>query len=132
LYALGASRYTGKERDTESGLDYFGARYYGSTMGRWMSPDPTMLGAILELPQTWNIYSYEYNRPTYGTDPDGRCPPCVGAIVGGVVEAGINFGSQLHSNGGDVSKVNGIKWVLMPQAVLSQEQSRERQVALAC
>jgi RHS repeat-associated protein len=33
------SRYTGKERDAESGLDYFGARYYGSTMGRWMSPD---------------------------------------------------------------------------------------------
>ena len=35
-----ASRYTGKERDTESGLDYFGARYYGSSMGRFMSPDP--------------------------------------------------------------------------------------------
>ena len=32
-------KFTGKERDTESGLDYFGARYYGSTMGRWMSPD---------------------------------------------------------------------------------------------
>jgi len=30
---------TGKERDAESGLDYFGARYYGSSMGRWMSPD---------------------------------------------------------------------------------------------
>jgi RHS repeat-associated protein len=37
--AVWASRYTGKERDTESGLDYFGARYYGSNMGRWMSPD---------------------------------------------------------------------------------------------
>ena len=33
------SLYTGKERDTESGLDYFGARYYASNMGRWMSPD---------------------------------------------------------------------------------------------
>jgi len=31
-------RYTGKERDTESGLDHFGARYYGSSMGRFMSP----------------------------------------------------------------------------------------------
>ena len=30
---------TGKERDTESGNDYFGARYYASTMGRWLSPD---------------------------------------------------------------------------------------------
>jgi RHS repeat-associated protein len=33
-------KFTGKERDSESGLDYFGARYYGSNMGRWMSPDP--------------------------------------------------------------------------------------------
>ena len=32
-------KFTGKERDTETGLDYFGARYYGSNMGRWMSPD---------------------------------------------------------------------------------------------
>ena len=33
------SRFTGKERDAESGNDYFGARYYASTMGRFMSPD---------------------------------------------------------------------------------------------
>jgi RHS repeat-associated protein len=32
--------FTGKERDTESGLDYFGARYNSSNMGRFMSPDP--------------------------------------------------------------------------------------------
>jgi len=32
-------RFTGKERDSESGLDYFGARYYASNMGRMMSPD---------------------------------------------------------------------------------------------
>jgi RHS repeat-associated protein len=32
------SKFTGKERDTESGNDYFGARYYSSAMGRWMSP----------------------------------------------------------------------------------------------
>jgi RHS repeat-associated protein len=31
--------FSGKERDAESGLDYFGARYYASGMGRWMSPD---------------------------------------------------------------------------------------------
>jgi hypothetical protein len=36
--------FTGKERDTESGLDYFGARYLGSTIGRWMSPDPAGIG----------------------------------------------------------------------------------------
>jgi RHS repeat-associated protein len=88
--ALIASRSTGKERDTESGNDYFGARYYGSNMGRFMSPDYSMNSVILELPQSWNKYSYELNRPTYGTDPDGRCPWCVGAVVGGVIEGGID------------------------------------------
>jgi len=99
--------FTGKERDGESGLDYFGARYYASTMGRWMSPDPSMMGTILELPQTWNKYSYMYNRPTYGTDPDGRCPPCIGAIVGGVVEGGFDLGKQLYNNGIHIS---GVSW----------------------
>lgn len=51
------SLFTGKERDTESGLDYFGARYYASTMGRFMSPDwssePAPIPyASLENPQT--------------------------------------------------------------------------------
>jgi RHS repeat-associated protein len=99
--------FTGKERDAESGNDYFGARYYASSMGRWLSPDESLNGAIMELPQTWNKYSYEYNRPLYGTDPDGRCPPCIGAIVGGVVEGGWNLGSQLIQNHGDLSQV---KW----------------------
>jgi RHS repeat-associated protein len=96
----------GKERDTESGNDYFGARYYASSMGRWMSPDDSLDGAIMELPQTWNKYSYEYNRPTYGTDPDGRCPPCIGAVIGGVVEGGFDLGKQLYNNGGSFSKVS--------------------------
>ena len=91
--------FTQKERDTESGNDYFGARYYQSIMGRWMSPDESLNGAIMELPQTWNKYSYEYNRPMYGTDPDGRCPPCIGAIIGGVVEGGFDLGKQFVNNG---------------------------------
>jgi RHS repeat-associated protein len=37
---LTAYKFTGKERDTESGLDYFGARFNASTMGRFKSPDP--------------------------------------------------------------------------------------------
>lgn len=61
--------FTGKERDTESGLDYFGARYYASTMGRFMSPDP--LGGHLEDPQTLNKYSYVANNPLTRTDPTG-------------------------------------------------------------
>ncbi len=43
------SRSTGKERDAESGNDYFEARYYGSSMGRFMSPDPS--GLLAQKPE---------------------------------------------------------------------------------
>jgi RHS repeat-associated protein len=72
LRVLMASRYTGKERDTESGNDYFGARYYGSNMGRFMSPDPGWyLQADVRNPQSWNQYSYVLNNPLKNTDPTG-------------------------------------------------------------
>jgi len=61
--------YTGKERDAESGLDYFGARYNSSAMGRFMSPDP--LGGTLTDPQSLNKYSYVVNNPLRYTDPTG-------------------------------------------------------------
>lgn len=65
-------RFTAKERDTESGNDYFGARYYASTMGRWMSPDPAGLSAVNPSnPQSWNLYSYALNNPLINTDPTG-------------------------------------------------------------
>jgi RHS repeat-associated protein len=62
-------KFAGKERDSESGLDYFGARYDASTMGRFMTPDP--LGGHLEDPQTLNKYAYVRNNPTTLTDPTG-------------------------------------------------------------
>jgi RHS repeat-associated protein len=75
--ALLASSYTGKERDTESGLDYFGARYYGSSMGRFMSPDwaddpiPVPYANLMN-PQSLNLYSYVGNNPLSSTDEDGH------------------------------------------------------------
>ena len=57
------SRFTGKERDSESGLDNFGARYISSTMGRFMSPDPFLNSGRPENPQTWNRYTYALNNP---------------------------------------------------------------------
>jgi RHS repeat-associated protein len=63
---------TGKERDAESGLDYFGYRHYSSSMGRWMSPDPTGLDyADLTNPQSFNLYSYVLNNPLKFVDPNG-------------------------------------------------------------
>jgi RHS repeat-associated protein len=63
--------FTGKERDTESGLDYFGARYYGSSMGRFMSADNGE-DQDMQNPQSWNLYSYVQNNPLTNTDPDGH------------------------------------------------------------
>jgi RHS repeat-associated protein len=72
-------KFTGKERDTESGLDYFGARYYGSSMGRFMSPDWSAKAepvpySSLSNPQTLNLYAYVGNNPLRMGDPDGHSP----------------------------------------------------------
>ena len=69
--------FTGKERDTESGNDYFGARYYASTMGRFISPDWSAKAepvpyAKLENPQSLNLYAYVQNNPMVGRDLDGH------------------------------------------------------------
>ena len=61
--------FTGKERDAESGNDYFNARYFGSSMGRFLSPDP--LGGSLVNPQSLNRYAYAFNNPLRFTDPTG-------------------------------------------------------------
>jgi len=65
------SRFTGKERDSESGLDYFGARYFGSALGRFTSPDPLLNSGRPDDPQTWNRYAYTLNNPLRYTDPNG-------------------------------------------------------------
>jgi RHS repeat-associated protein len=71
-------KFTGKERDSESGLDMFGARYYGSSLGRFMTPDwaaepEPVPYANLKDPQTLNLYGYVRNNPLSKTDPDGHC-----------------------------------------------------------
>ncbi|HWY23089.1 MAG TPA: RHS repeat-associated core domain-containing protein [Candidatus Acidoferrum sp.] len=88
-------KFTGKERDSESNLDYFGARHYASTMGRFMSPDrynamlirqnmeaaglpsdaaQSFFDGYLENPQSWNQYSYVRNNPLTLVDPTGAAP----------------------------------------------------------
>lgn len=84
-------KFTAKERDSESGLDYFLARYYSNTQGRFTSPDEfaggpdefCVLGsgdsekqalpyAEITRPQSLNKYQYCYNNPLRFIDPDGH------------------------------------------------------------
>jgi RHS repeat-associated protein len=64
-------KFTGKERDAETGLDYFLARYYSSVQGRFTSVDPLMASASVNEPQSWNRYAYVQNNPCKFIDPTG-------------------------------------------------------------
>lgn len=67
-----AQKFTGKERDGETGLDYFGARYFSGAQGRFTSPDAPFADQHPENPQSWNLYQYGYNNPLSNIDIDGR------------------------------------------------------------
>ena len=74
-------KFTGKERDQESGLDFFGARYMSAAQGRFTSPDPHNIlteassdeefTAFIANPQNWNRYAYVLNNPVVD-DRSGR------------------------------------------------------------
>jgi len=61
--------FTGKERDQETGLDYFGARYYASHLGRWASPDPISVHS--DSDKLRNPYRYALSNPLVLVDPNG-------------------------------------------------------------
>jgi RHS repeat-associated protein len=73
-YALDTVRqkFTGKERDIESGLDYFGSRYFSSPLGRFNSVDPLLASGRTSFPQSWNRYTYVLNNPLALVDPNGQ------------------------------------------------------------
>jgi RHS repeat-associated protein len=80
-----AQKFTGKERDGESGLDYFLARYMSSPQGRFTSPDPLVWQSwqtgneeeqgrfreFISNPQNFNLYTYGLNNPLKYNDPTG-------------------------------------------------------------
>jgi len=88
-------KFTGKERDSESGLDNFGARYDSSSVGRFMTPDwaarPTAVPyAMFGDPQSLDLYSYVRNNPLNHVDMDGHDPAGSGIPTGPTNCAGEN------------------------------------------
>jgi len=63
-------KFTSKQRDNETGLDFFEARFFSSTQGRFLSVD--IESASLSTPQSFNKYQYCLNNPLRYVDPDGR------------------------------------------------------------
>lgn len=89
--------FTGKERDSETGLDFFGARYFSGAMGRFTSADPLWVTTDrLVDPQRLDLYAYGRNNPLKFIDPIGmdvvmgNCPinmtvsMCQAAVTSGL------------------------------------------------
>jgi RHS repeat-associated protein len=77
-------RFTGHERDDESGLDYMLARYHSSSLSRFTSADPVVrLSKNVVQPMRWNRYTYVLNNPLVAIDPDGRDTYRVNRRLGG-------------------------------------------------
>jgi RHS repeat-associated protein len=64
-------KFTGQLRDSETGMDFFPARYYASAVGRFTSPEPMNLGADPTDPQTWNAYAYVEEQSAGAGGSDG-------------------------------------------------------------
>jgi RHS repeat-associated protein len=99
-------RYTGKERDTESGNDYFLARYYNSATGRFLSPDwdakssDPVPYAKLDNPQTLNLYSYVGNDPLGHVDLNGHAGCALEGMATSCNGLSNNEGAEIAQNEG--------------------------------
>jgi len=108
--------FTAKELDEETGLYYYGARYYDPRTSVWQSADPIIWdylngahGQGVYRPANLGLYTYSYNSPVVYNDPDGRCPMCItgliGAAIGGVIGAGIEGWHQVATGNYDLASM---------------------------
>jgi RHS repeat-associated protein len=96
-FTLNDRKFIGKERDAESGLDNFDARYYVSSLGRWLTPDwsntpEPVPYANLSNPQTLNLYAMVQDNPESFADLTGHGDP---------TSTGGQDGSKCRLNGGN-------------------------------
>lgn len=109
--ALADYVYTGKEYDEETGLVYFGGRYYSPEMGRWITPDPLFINNPAEAtkrPLESNLYSYTVNNPINYVDPNGEWAQ----IALAVAAVGLMFASD--APGGFASSNANFATAIMP------------------
>lgn len=98
-------KFEGKERDIETGNDNFGARYYRSALGRWMSPDWSAIPAAvpyanLTNPQTLNLYAMTSDNPETFADLDGHSGIlAMIADPGGSLSPDMETGSDAFTDG---------------------------------
>jgi RHS repeat-associated protein len=88
-----SNRYTGQTLDEDTGLYYYGARYYDPELARFLQPDSTVPDP--EFSQAYNRYAYVYNNPLKFSDPTGQNPLLIafiikGALIGGSIGAGVS------------------------------------------
>jgi len=96
-------KFTQKERDSESGLDYFGARYYSGPQGRFTTADNFLNDAHASDPQSWNNFAYVRNNPLNYIDPTGQIIENTGDRRHKLTE------SQLKAIRDDLRKKTGLK-----------------------
>jgi hypothetical protein len=122
-------RFTGKELDAETGFYYYGARYLNPKTSVWISADPAVSDYIPQAPVddeakkhnenlpgmggvynyiNFHVYHYAGNNPVKYIDPDGEwLHIAVGALVGGVISAGVSMASEYLSTG-EINAANTI------------------------
>jgi RHS repeat-associated protein len=94
--------YTGREQDRETGLDYYRARYYDASNGRFISEDPLGFGA-----GDGNLTRYVGNNPTNFTDPSGKCLFVVIPVIGLTIGELLTVGAVTVGGVGTINQVNG-------------------------
>ncbi len=105
-------KFTSKERDAETGLDWFNVRYFSSAQGRFTSPDQPFIDQDPSNPQSWNLYGYGRNNPLRYSDPTGR--KCVqtsngqadDGTGGGCDAAGVDANGNIQSQQVNVAAYN--------------------------
>ncbi len=102
---LSPYKFSGEEWDSDTGLYYFGARYYDPVLGRFLSADSFNVGSA-NHPSSYNRYAYAVNNPVDYTDPSGHfaflAAIAIGALIGAVV-GGASYGIQTAASGNEFS-----------------------------